>query len=140
MGTKNKADCRSHYFATYVNVPTAPLPDFSSIGRCKPIEPPAKSSSAGAAAKAAAAGAGAAADDAPDAADGGVSERTFLKADGSGESVWAPSATPLPFLASSFHMRSPMACGLATRTVGVSLRRLYTGADCMPYTCKAVVC
>jgi hypothetical protein len=91
VGTKNKSDCRSHYFATYVNVPTAPLPDLSAIGRCKPIEPPAKAAAA-AAAKAAAAGA-AAADDAPDAADGGVSERTFLKADGSGE--WGVSSSHL---------------------------------------------
>ena len=73
MGTKNKADCRSHYFATYVNVATAPLPDFSLIGRCKPVEPPSKPS-----ASAAAAATAASADDALDTGEGGVSDRTFL--------------------------------------------------------------
>ena len=32
VGTKTKAMCRTHYLATYVNVPTAPLPDMSRIG------------------------------------------------------------------------------------------------------------
>eukprot|EP00854_Cymbomonas_tetramitiformis_P000618 gene618-1044_t len=32
VGTKTKAACRSHYFSTYINVPTAPLPDLENAG------------------------------------------------------------------------------------------------------------
>jgi transcriptional adapter 2-alpha len=31
VGTKSAADCKSHYFETYINVPTAPLPDMSKV-------------------------------------------------------------------------------------------------------------
>lgn len=40
MGTKSKAMCRTHYFAVYVNVPTAPLPDLANMGRPAPAQAP----------------------------------------------------------------------------------------------------
>jgi len=40
VGTKSKAMCRTHYFAVYVNVPTAPLPDLANMGRPAPAQAP----------------------------------------------------------------------------------------------------
>eukprot|EP00959_Pyramimonas_sp_CCMP1952_P340999 7143088-Pyramimonas_sp.AAC.1 len=73
VGTKSKAACRSHYFATYINVPTAPLPDFTNCGRNlqpaaeAPVEPSEVVGAGGAAGVAGAAGPA-------------VSQRTFPKA------------------------------------------------------------